>query len=116
MKTIIEKNPDAPGLARASSIASALLRYHRVDRFVDLPTSDEVELTGEQWSLLRRSRRHLGRLTRRPEVTLAVCAQCGAAYTRVPGASMPKRCTLSPGCTGRVVWAGRAAVRQADTP
>ncbi|WP_067783705.1 hypothetical protein [Actinomyces vulturis] len=111
MKIVIEKNTDAPGLSRASCIAMALMRATGAKTFAELKNFASVaSLSDEQRELLIKSRYHLDRLTLKPEATLAVCDNCGKAYTRTPSTSLPKRCTLSDLCRGEIVWAGRARV------
>lgn len=125
MKVLVEKNTEAPGLSRASCIALGLmLSYGAASRrprrtiatFADLaqiPAEEQdVVLTDEQRSLLFRARYWLHVVASKPQTTLAVCSQCGAAYVRSPGASVPSRCTYNPFCDGKVVWAGKATVKE----
>lgn len=128
MKVLVEKNADAPGLSRASCIALGLMLSYgaasrrprrKITTFADLaqiPAGEQdVVLTDEQRSLLFRARYWLHVVASKPQTTLAVCSQCGAAYARSPGASVPSRCTYNPFCDGKVVWAGKATVKEVST-
>lgn len=109
---VTESREQAHPLSRASAIAMALMRHFRVERFADLAGADleQVRLTADQVRCLTRSRRWLAVLVRTPETTLAACTACDAVVVRTPAVSLPSRCSATPGCTGRVSWAGRARV------
>lgn len=113
---IVESKPDAHPLSRAASIAMALMRHFKADRFADLCEADldQVRLSAEQMRCLERSRRWLALLARSPETTLAACTSCNAVVVRTPMVSMPSRCTITPGCSGRLSWAGRAKAVVSD--
>lgn len=122
VKRIVEKNPKAHGLSRASCIAVALMRHYSskgygfdVETWEDLASvpkdAQDVELSPEQRELLYRARYRLPLLRLHPETTLAVCTSCNAFYLRVPGSStVPRHCTFTPLCHGDVSWAGRASI------
>lgn len=110
MVTVEESKPDAHPLSRASSISIALMRHFGSPDFASLKGEEleSVSLSPEQLGCLQRSRRWLALLRLQPETTLAVCEDCGAVTIRIPRVTLPKYCSTTPGCHGRISWAGRS--------
>lgn len=117
-------DPSLPAVARAVSLALALLKRARVCRIADLGGTipPDVWLDAGQLALLNGHLDVLGYIratgvcrdgAQTPTVTVAVCPDCGR-WQLVAGPA-PARCQLTSGCAGVPVKAP-VARRRADPP
>lgn len=112
-----EPNPDLPELARAASLALALLRATKTQSWAELVAEPSrlvgLEVDTDQVELLNRHRDALALLRATPATALSVCPVCGK-FTVVTGTAA-KKCPLTLGCPGEPVKASAATKPQDPT-
>ncbi len=107
-QTVFETDPDEHPLLQASSIAVAIIKKARLEKWEDLngqlPT--DVELTPEQFEMIRKYERELLWIRANGATAIhCVCQVCGA-WTLTTGTANTKCITF--GCDGRPVKAKTA--------
>lgn len=110
--------PTAPRLARAVSVALAVLRHTKARTWAELAARIDsgnedvlrllagIELDDDQQALLDQHTPVLGLVSAIPLTTVAVCPQCSGWV--LASAKSPTRCTITTGCAGKPVKASVA--------
>jgi predicted Zn-ribbon and HTH transcriptional regulator len=104
---LVQTPEDCSQLLAAVAVALGLMRLAKVDRWADMASGAgaSVALDHTQAALVRSVGPLLGLIHLNPTVTAAQCPRCeGYEFIR-SSVSVPARCPLTRGCTGKLAKA-----------